>query len=81
MTASRLKITEIKLLNLRVVEDIGDIEPAWDLGGKMHFTRGGGSVVEIHTDAGLVGIGPGVAPDLLPLLNAHLVGQDPFDTE
>ncbi|MBX3054626.1 MAG: mandelate racemase/muconate lactonizing enzyme family protein [Caldilineaceae bacterium] len=81
MTASRIKITEIKLLNLRVVEDIGDIEPAWDLGGKMHFTRGGGSVVEIHTDAGLVGIGPGVAPDLLPVLNAKLVGQDPFDTE
>jgi L-alanine-DL-glutamate epimerase-like enolase superfamily enzyme len=47
----------------------------------MSFQRGGGSFVEIHTDQGLVGIGPGVAPDLLPALQSRLVSEDPFDTE
>lgn len=79
--ASRLKITEIRLIPLKTLEEIGALEPAWDPGGKMLFHRGGGSFVEIHTDQGLVGIGPGVDPGLLPALQARLVGQDPFDVE
>ena len=42
---------------------------------------GGGSFVEIHTDQGLTGIGPGLDPDLLPAAKAQLVGKDPFDIE
>jgi L-alanine-DL-glutamate epimerase-like enolase superfamily enzyme len=78
---ARLKITEIRLVPLRVIEEIGALEPAWDPGGRMAFHRGGGAFVEIHTDQGLVGIGPGVDPGLLPALQARLVGQDPFDIE
>lgn len=81
MPASGLKITEIRLLNLRVVEEIGAIEPAWDLGGRMQFRRGGGTVTEIHTDGGITGLGPGFHPSLLAVVNQRLQGQDPFDTE
>ena len=79
--AERMKITDIKLLTLKVVEEVGVLEPAWNVGGQMKMQRGGGSVVEVHTDGGIVGIGPGVSRDLLPALKQHLVGQDPFDTE
>ena len=77
----RIKITDIKLLNLRVIEEVGVLEPAWNVGGEMKMQRGGGSVVEVHTDRGVTGIGPGVSRELLPTLKQHLIGQDPFDTE
>ena len=80
-TQSRLRITDIKLHRLRTIEYVGEMEPAWDLGGKMHFSRGGGTVVEIFTDGGVNGIGPGVHPEIVEAAKAHLIGQDPFDTE
>src|SRR2546430_2187746 len=75
----RLKITQIRLVPLKDLEEIGALEPAWDPGGTMRIQRGGGAFVEIHTDQGLLGIGPGVDASLLPALQARLVGQDPFD--
>ena len=80
-TNARLKITDIKIVQLRVIEEVGSIEPAWDVGGSMPITSGGGSIVEIHTDQGLVGIGPGIDPSLLDAAKACLVGEDPFDME
>lgn len=79
--AGRAKIVEIRLLNLKMIRDAGSLEPAWNKGGTMRFTEGGGSVLEIHTDNGLRGIGPGVDPSLMEVLRAQLVGRDPFDTE
>lgn len=76
-----IKITKISLLNLRTVAEIGTLEPAWNPGGQMIFQNGGGSVVEIETDAGLSGIGPGVDPQLMPAFERHLIGQDPFAVE
>lgn len=81
MPASGLKITDIRLLNLRTVEEIGVLEPAWDLGGRMQFRRGGGSITEILTDGGITGLGPAINPALLAAVKHHLLGQDPFDTE
>ncbi len=80
-TKNNLKITDIKLYQLKSIREVGSLEPAWDLGGAMQFQEGGGSFVEIHTDQGLVGLGPGVGPELLPMLKAHLIGQDPFEIE
>ena len=54
----RIKITDLRLVQLWVVRQIGAIEPAWALGTKMNFNIGGGSFLEIHTDQGLIGIGP-----------------------
>lgn len=76
-----VKITAVNNLNLRVIAEIGEIEPAWNPGGRMVIRQGGGSVVEIETDAGITGIGPGVAPELLPAIEQHLIGQDPFAVE
>lgn len=80
-SASTIHITDIRLLPLKTLQEVGVIEPAWDLGGQMRFTVGGGSIVEVHTNEGLVGIGPGFDPSLLPVLRAKLVGADPFAVE
>jgi D-galactarolactone cycloisomerase len=77
----RSKITQVDLLNLKLLREAGTLEPAWNKGGRMRFAVGGGSVLRIRTDAGLAGIGPGVDPALLEPIRAQLVGRDPFDTE
>jgi L-alanine-DL-glutamate epimerase-like enolase superfamily enzyme len=61
----------------------GDLTNEGTITWKMYgnFSIGGGSILEIHTDQGLVGIGPDVDPSALPGLRRALVGQDPFDTE
>ena len=79
--APRLKITGLRVVPLKTVKDVGSLEPAWNPGGAMQFRIGGGSYVEVQTDQGLTGIGPGMDPALLPAVQAQLVGKDPFDTE
>ena len=79
--AGRAKITHVNLLNLRLVREVGTLEPAWNKGGRMRFAVGGGSAIEIRTDQGLAGIGPGIDPGLLEAVRAQLIGRDPFDTE
>lgn len=79
--AGRIQITEVRNINLRTVRNVGSLEPAWNPGGTMPFAVGGGSFVEVRTDQGLSGIGPGIDDALLPALRAQLVGKDPFDTE
>jgi len=79
--AGRSKIVEVRLVKLRSIRDAGTLEPAWDKGGSMRFTVGGGSVLEILTDQGLTGIGPGIDPAFLGPVRKHLIGEDPFDTE
>src|ERR1044071_8697623 len=77
----RIKITGVQLLTLRMVRQVGSLEPAWNKGGTMTFSVGGGSLIEIETDQGLVGVGPGIDPGLLDIVRTQLVGEDPFDTE
>ncbi len=76
----RLKITDVKSVPLRAVRTVGEIQPAWD--PRVWRQRvGGGSFVEIHTDQGLIGIGPAVDARLIPAVKEHLLGEDPFDIE
>ena len=77
----RMKITDVKSIPLRVVEEVGKITPAWSPDRQMTVQVGGGSFVEIHTDQGLVGIGPAVAEQFIPTAKEYLVGKDPFDVE
>src|SRR5262245_33501887 len=79
--AGRAKIVGVRLIKLRLVREVGKLEPARYKGGAMRFAVGGGSVLEIRTDTGLTGIGPGIDPALLPAVEKQLVGRDPFDTE
>ncbi|MFC1511809.1 mandelate racemase/muconate lactonizing enzyme family protein [Candidatus Latescibacterota bacterium] len=57
------------------------MEPAWSLGRTTTFNIGGGAFLEIHTDQGLVGLGPEFSPDLLSDVKEYLVGKDPFETQ
>ena len=76
-----VRITDVRLIRLRTEREVGAVEPAWDPGGTWPLRIGGGSYVEMHTDAGLVGVGPGCADGLLRAVREQLVGQDPFDIE
>jgi L-alanine-DL-glutamate epimerase-like enolase superfamily enzyme len=77
---ARIKITEVRLVPLKVSKDLGSY-PDW-LGNPRPIRIGGGFITEIRTDQGLVGIGPGnMDPALLPAVQALLVGTDPFDVD
>lgn len=79
--AGRTKITDVRVAPLKVVREVGELEPAWAPGSRMAFREGGGSVLEIVSDQGAVGLGPGLDPAALPRVKALLVGKDPFDIE
>jgi L-alanine-DL-glutamate epimerase-like enolase superfamily enzyme len=79
--AARLRVTEVRLVSLKTVREVGSLEPAWDPGGRTRFRVGGGTYLEVHTDQGLVGIGPAMDASLLPVVNEQLTGKDPFDVE
>lgn len=78
---SRVKITDIRLIPLKTIKEVGTLEPAWDVGGELRFTIGGGAYLEIDTDRGLTGIGPAIDPGVLSTVKERLIGQDPFDVE
>ncbi len=79
--AVRMKITDIKIVNLKTVRETGKMEAAWNPGTMTTQRIGGGSVVEIETDQGLTGIGPGMDAGSLEAAKAQLVGKDPFNIE
>jgi len=47
--------------------------------GELPITIGGFTMTEVHTDQGLVGLGPGFDPQYLKGVQNLLVGKDPFD--
>jgi D-galactarolactone cycloisomerase len=79
--AARLKITDVRLIKIRLVKDLGAVPRGLAGGGgqALPFTIGGFTVTEVHTDSGLVGIGPGIAPGDVMSAKRLLVGRDPFD--
>ncbi len=79
--SSNIKVTDVKIVNLRTVKHIGKIEPAWSPGSDMSFDIGGGSFTEVHTDAGITGIGPGMHPMFIDAVNEYLVGRSAFAVE
>ena len=73
--AGRMKITEVRLVRLKVVRELGILEPAWFPGRPMNFQVGGGAFLEVRTDQGLVGIGPSIDAALLPVVQQVLVAR------
>jgi L-alanine-DL-glutamate epimerase-like enolase superfamily enzyme len=71
----------VRLVSLKTIREVGSLEPAWDPGGRITFRVGGGHYLEVHTDQGLVGIGPAMDVSMLPTVNEQLAGRDPFDVE
>lgn len=68
-------ITDVRVREIVLHRAVGALEPAWEPGGRYQIARGGGSVVEVITDSGLVGIGPGVKGRIVEAARAVLVGQ------
>jgi D-galactarolactone cycloisomerase len=77
--ASRAKITDVRVVRLKVLKEIGTY-PDW-IGGTRSSRIGGGAFVEIHTDQGVTGIGPDADPSLVTSAKSMLVGADPFDID
>ncbi|MGE3173962.1 MAG: mandelate racemase/muconate lactonizing enzyme family protein [Planctomycetota bacterium] len=75
------KITDVRNVPLRVLQEVGALEPAWEPGASMAFRRGGSAVLEIHTDDGRVGIGPGLKQRVLDVVRPVLLGQDAAQVE
>jgi L-alanine-DL-glutamate epimerase-like enolase superfamily enzyme len=75
----RMKITDIRIVRLRVIKDLGSFAGFMGPTDTNVVRVGGGSVIEVHTDQGLVGIGPAIDPVQLPNLKALLIGEDPFN--
>jgi D-galactarolactone cycloisomerase len=80
-SAPRLKISDVKIVNLKPGRETGKMEAAWNPGTVTTHRIGGGSIIEIHTDQGLFGIGPAIDTAGLAGLKAQLIGKDPFDIE
>jgi len=77
---ARIKITDVRLVPLKVTKDLGSY-PDW-LGNPRPIRIGGGFITEIRTDQGVNGIGPGnMDAALLPAVKALLAGADPFDVD
>jgi L-alanine-DL-glutamate epimerase-like enolase superfamily enzyme len=79
--AARPKITGIRIVPLKAVRETGTMEAAWNPGTVTTHRIGGGSIIEIRTDQGLTGIGPGMDAASVAGGEAQLVGKDPFDIE
>src|SRR6202030_2061700 len=79
LRGARIKITDVRIVPLRTVKDLG-FYPDW-LGNPRPIRIGGGAIVEVHTDQSLIGIGPDMAPTLLPAAKNLLIGADPFDVD
>jgi L-alanine-DL-glutamate epimerase-like enolase superfamily enzyme len=80
-SAPRLKITDIRIVNLKSVRETGKMEAAWNPGTVSVHRIGGGSVIEIHTDQGLSGIGPAIDAGALGAAKEQVIGRDPFNIE
>jgi len=79
LRGARIKITDVRIVPLRTTKDLGSY-PDW-LGNPRPIRIGGGAFVEVHSDQGITGIGPDMAPALLPAVKSLLTGADPFDVD
>jgi len=79
LRGARIRITDVRIVPLRTIKDLGSY-PDW-LGNPRSIRIGGGALVEVHTDQGITGIGPDMAPTLLPAVKTLLTGADPFDVD
>ncbi|MDE0228397.1 MAG: hypothetical protein OXJ62_06030 [Spirochaetaceae bacterium] len=76
--SERLRITDVVRVRLRELGTVGEIEPAWSPGSVNRVVRGGGAYLEVRSDAGVTGIGPDVAADVVAAAKPHLVGADHY---
>ena len=54
-----MKIKDLRLSKTKLVDYLGDVEPAWSPGSTVKSNIGGTIFTEIELDSGEIGIGPG----------------------
>jgi len=81
LLGAQIKITDVRIVRLRTIKEVGSFQGFLGPGDNTPVRIGGGSFIEVHTDQGLVGIGPAIDPVQLPDVKANLVGHDPFDLQ
>jgi L-alanine-DL-glutamate epimerase-like enolase superfamily enzyme len=78
--AAKFKITDIRLAKVRLIRDKGVVPRRIGVNrGGLAVQVGGFTITEVHTDQGLIGVGPGIEPEFLRNAKDLLVGRDPFD--
>jgi L-alanine-DL-glutamate epimerase-like enolase superfamily enzyme len=79
LRGARIKITDVQLKRTRIVRETGTVINWVGLPNKQRI--GGTSFIEVHTDQGLVGLGPTAGDSEVAALKEFLNGRDPFDIE
>ena len=78
----RARIKDLRVVQLRVEREIGVLDNTNFIPGmRVKYAVGGGSILQVVTDQGLIGIGPGVDNSTLERARTLLQGKNPFDIE
>ncbi len=73
-----MKIKDVRTSKIKLVEHLGEVEPAWTPGtASITSTIGGYNFTEIELDSGEVGIGPGCDEITIQDSKEYLVGKSP----
>ena len=74
-----MKIKDLRLSKTKLVDYLGDVEPAWSPGSTVKSNIGGTIFTEIELDSGEIGIGPGCDSSILSDAKEYLIGKNPSD--
>jgi len=72
-----MKIKDIRTCSIKLIDYLGDVEPAWSPGSFVKSTIGGSIFTEIELENGDIGIGPGCDQSILADAKEYLVGKNP----
>ena len=75
-----MKIKDVRTSKIKLVEYLGEVEPAWTPGWASQIsTIGGYDFTEIELDTGEIGIGPGCDEIIIKDSKEYLLGKSPID--
>ena len=74
-----MKIKDLRVSKTKLIDYLGDVEPAWSPGSTVKSTIGGTEFTEIELENGDNGIGPGCDKSILNSAKEYLVGKNPVD--
>jgi L-alanine-DL-glutamate epimerase-like enolase superfamily enzyme len=75
-----MKIKDVRTSKIKLVEHLGEVEPAWTPGtASIISTIGGYDFTEIELDSGEIGIGPGCDEITIKDSKEYLLGKSPND--
>ena len=74
-----MKIKDLRVSKTKLIDYLGDVEPAWSPGSTVKSTIGGTEFTEIELENGDIGIGPGCDKSILSSAKEYLVGKNPVN--